>query len=46
MITRLWDDLPAEWGRCDFLCKGQILSGGDETDTVPNVEKTRSILVW
>ncbi len=37
--TGVWDDLPAEWRRCDFLCEGQVLSGGEEADTVPYVKK-------
>lgn len=41
------DDLPAEWRGCDFLCEGQILFGGDETDTVPKyVFKKTNNLVW
>lgn len=37
--TCLWDDLPAERRGCDFLCEGQILFGGNETNTVPLVKK-------
>ncbi len=38
-ITCLWDDLPAERRSCDFLCEGQILFGGNETNTVPTEKK-------
>lgn len=37
-------NVPAEWRSCDFLCEGQILSGGDETNAVSEVKEEKDSL--